>query len=304
MKKERKRHRYWFAITLVIIFILLGVCIGLYYNGKNPVAMNKIAIIPIKGAISAENGNADFFSSGSVGAGTVIGFLEAADKDKNVKAIILNINSPGGTVVASKEIADATKKLNKPVVALIREVGTSGAYWVASAADVIIADPLSVTGSIGVLGSYLEFSELFSEYGVKYQQLTTGEYKDLGNPYKSLSDKDKKVLLKKLETIHTYFVNDVSNNRKRDLTEYGDGLFYLGTEAKEIGLVDELGGKDLAIETAKKLAGISEYELEFYQQKKSFFDLLSSLSQNFGFSIGQGFGDRVLAQDDFEISLT
>jgi len=215
----------------------------------------------------------------------------------------LNINSPGGTVVASKEIADAVKKVDKPVVALIREVGASGAYWVASASDHIVADPLSITGSIGVIGSYLEFSELFSEYGIKYQELTTGKYKGLGSPFDRLSDDEERVMMGKLQIIHDYFSDEVNANRNMDLTEYANGLFYLGTEAKEIGLIDELGGKEEAIAALKDLAGIDTHELVFYQRKASLLDILSKLTNNFGYNVGEGFGDTLTIEKDFEIKL-
>jgi len=300
-KKSKKRLK-------ILFFLILGTfCIFfvgwlLTHSSQRVVSMNKIAVISIKGTLSTENGG-DFFKPGTLSSGSIIEFIEDAHKNTNVKAIILNINSPGGSVVASKEIADTIKKVDKPVVALIREIGASGAYWIASAADIIVADPLSLTGSIGVLGSYLEFSELFSKYGVEYQSISTGKFKDLGSPFKNLTMDEKKVLLGKLHIIHDYFSEDVSKNRDKDLRMYANGLFYLGTEAKEIGLIDVLGGKDTAIDIALDLANITDYELFFYQKKKSIFELFSSLSHNFGYSIGQGFGERLLAQNDFEISL-
>ena len=302
MKKKRKKTVLVVSIVVVVVIIsiIVGFSIGL--SGKVSYK-NKIAVIPIKGTISTENGGGDFFRSGTVGSGYIVGFLEVANKDKNVKAIILNINSPGGTVVGSKEIADAVKKVDKPVVALIREVGASGAYWIASAADVIVADPLSITGSIGVLGSYLEFSDLFSEYGVKYQRIAMGEFKDLGSPFKNLTERERAILFGKLRIIHKYFVEDVSKNRGRDLSGAGNGLFYLGIEAKKLGLIDELGNKDKAVEIAKKLANITDYELLFYKEKKSFLDVVSSLSNDFGFNVGQGMSERLFIEKDFEIML-
>jgi len=304
-KKLGKRLTIIYAVILIVIFIFgIGIIVvkSPLYN-KGLIGANKIAVIPIKGTIASSNGEGDFFRGGTTGSGSIIGFIEQASKDKNVKGIILNINSPGGTVVASKDIAAAVNKVDKPVVALIREVGASGAYWVASASDYIVADPLSVTGSIGVIGSYLEFSELFSEYGVKYQSVKTGKYKDLASPYKKLSPEEEKLLTGKLQIIHDYFVAEVNKNRGQDLTEYGNGLFYLGSEALDIGLVDELGGKDEAINAVKRMAGIEEYELILYQRQRTIFDVLTRLSEDFGFSIGEGFGSKVLAQDDFEIKL-
>lgn len=307
MKKKKNRGAIAYIIVLIVIFVIGIVVIvarsPIIKNDKEVISYGKIAVIPIKGPITSENGNGDFFSGATVGSGDVVGFIESASKDSSIKGIILNINSPGGTVVASKEIADAVKQVDKPVVALIREVGASGAYWVASAADYIIADPLSITGSIGVLGGYLDFSELFSEYGVKYQDIKTGKYKDLGNPYKSLTDSERDILIGKLQIIHDYFVNDVSKNRNKDLSAYGNGLFYIGTEALDIGLVDELGSKYNAINAVKRMAGIDKYELVLYQKKKTIFDVLGRLSENFGFKIGEGFGSKVLDSDNFEIML-
>ncbi len=305
-KKVKKRLTFVYVALLVIVFVT-GITIIIakspLYNEKAKSNSGKIAIIPIKGTIASSNGDGDFFRSGTIGSNSIVGFIESAAKDKNIKGIILNINSPGGTVVASKEIADAVKNVDKPVVALIREVGASGAYWVASASDYIIADPLSVTGSIGVIGSYLEFSDLFSEYGVKYQEIKTGDYKDLGNPFKNLSENERGLLVGKLQIIHNYFVNEVSKNRGRDLSRYGNGLFYLGTEAMDIGLIDALGDKDDAVAKIKEMAGISEYELVLYEKQRSLLDVLSRISENFGFSIGEGFGATVLSKDDFEIKL-
>ncbi|MEK6861331.1 MAG: S49 family peptidase, partial [Nanoarchaeota archaeon] len=158
----KKKHGILILVVAICV-IVLGVVSIVTFFGTNSNQKNKIAVINIKGAISTENGGGDFLRSGTIGSGSVVGFIESANNDKNVKAIILNINSPGGTVVGSKEIVDSIKKVNKPVVALIREVGASGAYWIASASDIIVAETLSVTGSIGVIGSYLEFSDLFSE---------------------------------------------------------------------------------------------------------------------------------------------
>jgi len=300
MGKKRKKALVisLVIVMLIIVLMIIGLKIILKVDVKN-----KIAVIPIIGVISSGNGDGSLISGDSVSSSTIVSFIEEANKDNSVKGIILNINSPGGGVVASKEIVDAVKKTNKPVVALIRDIGASGGYWVASAADYIIADPLSVTGSIGVIGSYLEFSDLFSKYGVKYQRITTGVYKDLGSPYSNLTDMQRELLLGKLSKIHKYFIDDVNKNRKKDLTRYANGLFYLGTEAKEYGLIDGLGGKEEAINVTMKLANISKYELVVYRKETSIFDILSKIFSNFGFSVGEGIGSSFDAKSDSGIRL-
>jgi len=307
MKRKRKGK----AISIVIVTVVLIIALTLIAIKISPASLpgsekgNKIAVISIKGPITLGSGGASsgLFSQNGIDSGTIISFIETASKDESIGGIILNINSPGGTVVASKKIVDAIKKVDKPVVALIQEVGASGAYWAASAADVIVADPLSITGSIGVAGGYLEFSDLISDYGVEFQSLKSGEHKDLGNQFVDLTPEGKRILQNKLSIIHDYFIEDVNANRGRDLTEYATGLFYLGLEAKEFGLIDELGGKDVAIEKVKELAGIEEHELVFFQSKRNIFDLLSKLSSNVGFSIGQGIGQEFTTKNEFDIRL-
>ena len=297
-----KRGKGVIGLLIVLVIILSVVLIGIIVDSKPATSSNKIAVIPIRGVIASSNGDGNLLRSGTISSSDIVNFIEVASKDKNVKGIILNINSPGGTVVASKDIVNAVKNVDKLVVAFIREVGASGAYWVASAADYIIADPLSITGSIGVIGSYLEFSELLDNYGIKYNELKTGEFKDLGNPFTELTGSRKRVLMSKLEIIHDFFVSDVNRNRGRDLTEYGNGLFYLGIEAKENGLIDDIGGKEEAIAKVKELANIKDHELVFYQKETTILDVLRRVSSEHGYSIGVGICEN-LVQDDFEFRL-
>lgn len=254
---------------------------------------DKIAVIPIEGVIGAS----DTFNDG-VYPDEIISYIEDANKKNNIKAIILNINSPGGTVVASEEIANAVKKSKKPVVALIHEVGASGAYWIASASDKIVASPMSVTGSIGVTGSYLEFSKLMEKYGVTYNILKAGEYKETGSLYKELTPKEKEALQGTIDKIYYYFIDQVSINRnltKARVKEVATGNIYLGQEAKNIGLIDELGDKDTAVKIAKELANIKEADLVTYEKKETLIDIIGRLSSNSFYFIGQGIGSKLFS---------
>lgn len=234
-------------ITIIIVILALWVISLSISKIGNIRAGDQIAIIPIKGTITTTESFGVPFSP-IKDSSSIIKKIEKAKLDTNVKGIILEINSPGGTVVASKEVVDAVKSSNKPVVAWIREIGTSGAYWIASASDKIVADSLSITGSIGVTASYLEFSELLGKYGIEYESLKTGEFKDIASPFRNLTAKEKDILLKKLQKIHEVFVDDVAKNRnldKKTVSELANGIYYLGEEAKELGLVDYLGNKEL-----------------------------------------------------------
>lgn len=267
---------------------------------------NTIMILPIKGVIVSDGGSTGLFGEESTVSSDVLEKLDSIEGDDSVKAVILEINSPGGTVVASKEIAEKIKKLNKPVVAWIREYGASGAYWIASSSDYIVADELSVTGSIGVIGSYLEFSRLFDKYGVDYERLVAGDYKDAGTQYKKLTKNERDMLQKKLNLIHKKFKEDVSRNRNissEKIDDIANGIFYLGYEAYELGLVDKLGNKEDAISKAKELANIKEVKIIEVKEKRSFIELLSRITSKEFYYAGRGLGDA-LAKNDFGISLT
>src|SRR3989344_6134829 len=267
-------------ITLLSLFFISFIVSKL--DTKEVIMQNKIAVIPIKGAITVE-GTGDFFSGSGVSSNTVTEFIKKSNEDESIKGIILEINSPGGGVVASEEIANAVKESKKPVVSWIREVGASGAYWVASASDAIVADPLSLTGSIGVTSSYLSFGELLEDYNVTYQRLVTGKYKDLATPFKELTNEERALLEKKLYDIHDYFVAEVARNRdlpEENVRALATGEFFLGQEALPLGLVDYLGGKETAMNITKQLANITSAEEKVYKEKLGFLDVFSSFAES------------------------
>ena len=246
----------WKIVLLTILLLwLVSYIVASFFKDSKINLEDKIAVIPIYGPITISGSSSFIIEESGSSSNSIIEFLDKANSDSSVKAIILEIDSPGGTVVASEELANAVKSSNKPTVALIREVGASGAYWVASSANKIIASPMSITGSIGVLGSYLEFSEIFEKYGITYQELTAGELKEIGSPFKPLTPKEREIIQKKINLIHDYFIDEVSRNRNLSVTqiqEIRSGLFYLGREAIDLGLVDYLGNKDLAINVSKE----------------------------------------------------
>ncbi len=291
--------------TILILIIVLWIISSITSNfigNVNQFGFNKIAVIPINGIISSTDSG--FFESGTI-PNDIIESLKKADKDNSVKGIILEINSPGGTFVASEQIANAVKQTEKPVVALITELGASGAYLVASSADLIIADRASITGSIGVTSSYLEFSGLLEKFGVDYERLVAGKYKDIGSPLKDLNVEERNLFEKKLNKLHGFFIEEISINRnlpEEKVRELATGIFYLGIEAKDLGLVDLLGDKELAINEVKKLANIEEATLIKFEKRKTFLDLLTGVSAHSSYYFGQGFGKSFLNfNNKFEI---
>ncbi len=272
----RTPERNWVLIALVLFSLYLASAFLANVAGLYREESGNVAVIPVKGVITAD-GLSSPFGGGGVSSSEVVELLEKAGRNPSVKAVILEINSPGGSAVASEEIARAVKRLNKTSVAWIREVGASGAYWVASAADHVVASRASATGSIGVLASYLEFSGLLKRYNVTYNRLVAGKYKDMGSPYKELTPEEKAIIEKKLEAIHEYFVESVAANRNlsvEKVREFANGMVYLGEEAKELGLVDELGGFEEAKAYLEEELNITVKTFKL-ERKKNIFERLA-----------------------------
>ena len=280
-------NKFIFIVSTLGVFLLISYGFSFLVGSETG---NNIAFIPIKGAITT-TGDGVPFQEGGASSTTIVEQLQDAYEDETVKAVILEIDSPGGTVLASKEIADKVKEAGKPVVALIRSSGASGAYWIASAANYIVADEMSIIGSIGVTSSYLEFSGLLKEYDVNYQRLVTGEFKDIGTPYKELTDKEEELFMGKLNQIHNFFVEQVAENRNLSSAKVGKlatGEIFLGQEAIKLDLIDELGGESEAINVSKKLANISEAEIIEYYETENFFNYF--FDSKIAYQVGQGIG--------------
>ncbi len=295
MQKQRNENSGKFK-TVIIVLSLLFLVSFIFGKIFSDEVGDKVAIIPIEGMIISTSDSLPFASEG-VNSRKVVELLNSAEKSKNIKAVILEINSPGGTVVASKEIADSVLNMEKPVVAVIREIGTSGAYWVASASDHIFADEMSLTGSIGVNGGYLEFSGLMDEYGVGYQELKGGKFKDIGNAYEKLTEDERTLLQSKIDIIHENFIKAVAQNRGmevNDIKKFSEGLYYLGVEAFEIGLIDEYGGMEEAKKKAEELSGFENLEEVRYKTSDKVFSILDLVSTKASYGVGRGIGDSLI----------
>ncbi len=293
-----------FFIT-AMIFVFIGL---IFINVMNLMLTEPIvfdgntALIPIKGAISTTGGT-DVWSKGGVKSGSVVKWIQEAEEDDSIKAILFDIDSPGGTPVGSVEIAEAVKKAKKPTVAVIHEMGTSGAYWVASATDTIFANRMSTIGSIGVKSSYLEFAGLMDDYNVTYRRLIAGKYKDIMSPYKEMSPEEQRKVQERLDRLHEIFINSVAQNRGLDVAhvhKIADGYIYFGDEAKELGLIDFIGSK----EDAKKHIGQElniTVEFKKYSEKKGFFDMFTGVMHEASYTVGQGIGSVWLSSTEDKV---
>jgi len=293
--EQPQKKRLKFILIALLIFALLSFFVSFamsFFIDFEP--LGNVALIPIKGEISVEEDGS--FGSAAVSSTDIVEEIKKADAKPMIKAIVFDINSPGGSPVASKEIADAIKKANKTTVAVIREVGASGAYWAASASDYIIANEMSVTGSIGVIGSYIEFAGLLQRYNMTYQRLTSGKYKDLGDPFRPMEAEEKEILLKKISKIHDIFIKAVSENRnmpEERVREMATGEFYLGVEALDLGLIDALGDKDTAEQWLKQNLNLTEVKFAEYKKTKGLFEMLTGVLSPISFFVGKGIGSEL-----------
>lgn len=283
------------AAVLIVIFIILPLAFSLFDGSKR----GNVALIPIDGPITANGGS--YLGSSTVSSADIVQFIEEAEKNSEIKVILLEINSPGGSAVASDEISSAIKRADKPVIALIREVGASGGYWIASAAEYVIANRMSITGSIGVISSYLEFSGIMDKYGVGYERLVAGEKKDLGNPYTQLSEEDRELLQGKLNRIHDFFIEEIAENRgieSSKIKKLATGEFFLGVEALELGLVDALGDKEAAEKYMKEKYGIAKPDYVEYKKEVGLLGLFSGVFSDWSFNMGEGFGSILIKNEN------
>ncbi|MFK5953062.1 MAG: signal peptide peptidase SppA, partial [Desulfobacterium sp.] len=192
----------------------------------------------------------------------IIENLSAFRKDADIEAIVLRIDSPGGGVGPSQEIYREVMKtrLVKKVVASLGAVAASGGYYSAAACDGIMANPGTITGSIGVIMEYANFKEIIKKIGLTPVVIKSGEYKDIGSPLRDLADKEKRLLQGVVDEIHSQFVKDVATGRnieEEKMATLADGRIFTGAKALDLHLVDRLGNLGDAIEWAGVLAGIT-----------------------------------------------
>ena len=206
-------------------------------------------------------------------------------EDSSIKAIVLRIDSPGGGVVVSQEIYNAVKnarKEGKKVVASLGTVAASGGYYVAAAADTIVANPGTLTGSIGVKMEFANIEKLLEKIGVKGMVVKAGEYKDVGSPFRDMSPQEKKLLQDVIDDVHTQFIKAVAEGRnmpETDVRAIADGRIFTGRQAFDLKLVDQLGDLADSIKLAGKLAGIKGKPQVVEKRKKMpFFDYLKEES--------------------------
>lgn len=253
----------WFVGVVVVLLLAVMACCGTVFAtmgsdfGATVPLGDSIALIHIDGVIAGTGSALD----GVITPEDVLYQLDSALADDSVKAILLRIDSPGGTVAASQEIAMevAYAAEEKPVICSIGDVGASGAYMVASQTDEIIALPTSAVGSIGVITEIPNVAGLLDKLGVEFTVLTAGEYKDAGSPYRSLTPTETMLIQQEVDNAYEEFITIVAEGRdlpEEDVRELATGWAYSAREGMDLGLVDTLGTYNDAVDRAAELGGI------------------------------------------------
>lgn len=237
---------------------------------------NKIAVIYAEGEIRDGSG----MPMGTIYGNDYVKMINKAHTDKDVKAIVLRVNSPGGSAFASeqilREIQNAQAKM--PVVVSMGDVAASGGYYISASADKIVAEPSTITGSIGVFGLMFNIGDaLNSKLGITFDRVKTHEYADFGSSVRPWSEKEKNLVTKSVQNTYQIFLKRVSDGRgisMKEADKIARGRVWTGADALKLGLVDTLGNIDAAIKIAKDLAKIENYELANFPEPKSTIDMI------------------------------
>jgi protease-4 len=238
-----------------------------------------VAVIELQGSISA--GPQDYFTTTGITPGRVRALLDQANASAPVKAVVVRVDSPGGSVVASDEIYHALLSFDKPVVISMGESAASGGYYIACAGDHVIAHPDTLTGSIGVISQFLTFEGLLDKIGVDAVVITTGPRKDIGSPFREMTEEEKELWREILDQVYEDFVAVVVEARElpeETVRELADGRVYTGEQARALGLVDDVGTRQAAIDKAAELGGIAgEPRVIELKPQPSFLEMFYSL---------------------------
>jgi len=256
------------VIISITLLLLLVVSLTLALFQKNIPLRSRVALVSIEGPI--------------MDSMDVVKEIKEHAKDHSIKAIILRIDSPGGAVGPSQEIYEEVKKASaeKHIVVSMGSIAASGGYYIASPADMIFANPGTLTGSIGVIMEIPNLEGLMTKIGIRTEVIKSGKHKDMASAFRKMEKEDRDILQSVLDNVHEQFIRAVAEGRKLtvdSIRPIADGRIFTGEQAKGLKLVDELGTLEDAIQKAAELAGISgEPEVVSKKDKLSFLEMLRS----------------------------
>lgn len=263
------RARTIWALAIVAV-IVVSVVVLFVFGGRSSyqglTAGDKIAVVRLSGAIQESSG-LGLTGTGAITPRLVRDQLRRIRQDSTVKAVVLRVDSPGGSVGASQEIAEMVRTFDKPIVVSMGDMAASGGYYISAYAQRIVANRGTLTGSIGVIWTFVDIDGLLDKLGVKLDTVTSGEHKDMFLTGR-LTPERRAFVQKVSDTMYNQFIETVAQGRGLEVArvrKLATGELFSGEQALELGLVDELGGLDTAIEAAAKLANLQQYQVTEYQ---------------------------------------
>lgn len=285
-REAQMNNRRWVAFIVILnllacyIFGCIGIVfIGIFAKAIQPVPGfgDAVAIIYLEGEIVSGRPISDY--GGTVYSEKIVEYLRRIQNDSSIKAVVLRIDSPGGSVVASRDIYEeivATQKKGKPVVASFSEIAASGGYYVAAPADLIYAHPDAITGSIGVITVLTSIEGLLEKIGVKMIVIKSGAHKDESYGFRDLTPEERALWQAMIDEAYNEFVEVVAKGRHLEIAkvkQLADGRLFTGNQAKELGLVDELGNLEAAVDAAARLGKITGTPRKIeYRYQPGFFE--------------------------------
>jgi protease-4 len=262
-KPERNRALLYGTVLLLIAAFVALIILFVAFTAFLPSVMGKcIAVVDVNTPLTVEGMEATLFSEGYPGSDDLAAVFNMLDKREDVAAVVIVFNSPGGSVVATREVYSSVKAMDKPTVSYFREVAASGAYYIAAGTDHIVSEPNALTGSIGVVATFTDMSGLFENLGVNVTAVTSGAHKDIGNPARPMTESEYNITKALVDEVFSEFKQIILDNRANRLDpvlfpQALDGRILSGRQAKSAGLVDELGSKKDAVKKAADLANLS-----------------------------------------------
>ncbi|MCS7199962.1 MAG: signal peptide peptidase SppA [Caldimicrobium sp.] len=281
MKRPWLVYGLAFVGGLVVFIVMLSVFLSLLFDVKDKgLGRPKIGILEVKGII--------------LDSETYLSSIKELKERRDIKAVVVRIDSPGGAVGPVQEIFEELKILrqSKPLVVSMGGVSASGGLYIALVGQRIFANPGTITGSIGVMIQLPNLEKLMEKIGISTEVIKSGQYKDTGSSFRKLSKEERRYLQEKVDSLHYQFIKAIAEERKIDLEKVkkiADGRIYTGEEALKLGLVDELGNLHRAIEWAQQLSKLTKVELLYFPPKRG---LLSRLMEE-RLSIGSSFLDHL-----------
>ena len=260
------KRRKAIIISLCVLALLAAILIPLVVLPG--LAPDKVVVIPLSGSITT--GGSSSSSGSGITPGLVRSYLAKAESDKAVKAIVFRIESPGGEIEPCQEILLEIEraKVTKKIVVSMGGMAASGGYYISTPAHKIVALPTTMTGSIGVISSAVNVEELLEKLGIEIEIFKGGKYKDMYWGLRELTAEEQEIMQEMVDEYYEQFVDVVAEGRglsEDDVRELATGQLYSGSKAKELGLVDELGDLDTAIDLAMELAGMETAIVKYYR---------------------------------------